>query len=115
MDLNWFLAIDYANTDAETDTNDFSSYGLSLKMSWPLNPIPLDFQYGFTDQQYKAAEPSTGVRTQNNSSYVVIGANYQINSWLSLAYSHRYEVNESNIINSDYIKNTDTLNFTVIY
>ena len=84
-------------------------------MTWPLNPIPLNLQYGITDQQYKAAEPSTGVRTQNNSSFVVIGANYQINSWLSLAYSHRYEVNESNIINSDYSKNTHTLNFTVIY
>ena len=115
LDLNWLLALDYSTTDAESDTKDFSSSGVSLKMTWPLNPIPLDFQYGFTDQQYKAAEPSTGVRTQNNSSFAVVGANYQVNSWLSLSYSHRYEVNESNIINSDYSKNTDTLNFTVIY
>ena len=105
----------YSTTDAESDTKDFSSSGVSLKMTWPLNPVPLNLQYGITDQQYKAAEPSTGVRTQNNSSFAVIGANYQINSWLSLSYSHRYEVNESNIINSDYSKNTDTLNFTVIY
>ena len=115
LDLNWLFALDYSTTDAESDTKDFSSSGVSLKMTWPLNPVPLNLQYGITDQQYKAAEPSTGVRTQNNSSYVVIGANYQINSWLSLSYSHRYEVNESNIINSDYSKNTDTLNFTVIY
>ena len=115
LDLNWLLALDYSTTDAESDTKDFSSSGVSLKMTWPLNPVPLNLQYGITDQQYKAAEPSTGVRTQNNSSYAVIGANYQINSWLSLSYSHRYEVNESNIINSDYSKNTDTLNFTVIY
>jgi len=115
LDLNWLLALDYSTTDAESDTKDFSSSGVSLKMTWPLNPVPLNLQYGITDQQYKAAEPSTGVRTQNNSSFAVIGANYQINSWLSLSYSHRYEVNESNIINSDYSKNTDTLNFTVIY
>jgi hypothetical protein len=113
--LNWLLALDYASTDAESDTKDFSNSGISLKMTWPLKMIPLNFQYGITDQQYKAAEPLTGVRTQNNSSFAVIGASYQINSWLSLAYSHRYEVNESNIINSDYSKNTDTLNFTVIY
>ena len=115
LDLNWLLALDYSTTDAESDTKDFSSSGVSLKMTWPLNPVPLNLQYGITDQKYKAAELSTGVRTQNNSSFAVIGANYQINSWLSLAYSHRYEVNESNIINSDYSKNTDTLNFTVIY
>ena len=115
LDLNWLLALDYSMTDAESDTKDFSSSGVSLKMTWPLNPVPLNLQYGITDQQYKAVEPLTGVRTQNNSSFAVIGANYQINSWLSLSYSHRYEVNESNIINSDYSKNTDTLNFTVIY
>ena len=115
LDLTWLLALDYASTDAESDTKDFSNSGVSLKMTWPLKMIPLNFQYGITDQQYKAAEPLTGVRTQNNSSFAVIGASYQISSWLSLAYSHRYEVNESNIINSDYSKNTDTLNFTVIY
>ena len=115
LDLNWLLALDYSMTDAESDTKDFSSSGVSLKMTWPLNPVPLNLQYGITDQQYKGAEPLTGVRTKNYSFFVETGANFQINSWLSLSYSHRYEVNESNIINSDYSKNTDTLNFTVIY
>ena len=115
LDLNWLLALDYSTTDAESDTKDFSSSGVSLKMTWPLNPVPLNLQYGITDQQNKVADPLTGIRTKNYSFFVETGANYQINSRLSLAYSHRYEVNESNIINSDYSKNTDTLNFTVIY
>ena len=115
LDLNWLLALDYSTTDAESDTKDFSSSGVSLKMTWPLNPVPLNLQYGITDQQNKVADPITGIRTKNYSFFVETGANYQINSRLSLAYSHRYEVNESNIINSDYSKNTDTLNFTVIY
>ena len=115
LDLNWLLALDYSTTDAESDTKDFSSSGVSLKMTWPLNPVSLNLQYGITDQQNKVADPITGIRTKNYSFFVETGANYQINSRLSLAYSHRYEVNESNIINSDYSKNTDTLNFTLIY
>ena len=115
LDLNWLLALDYSTTDAESDTKDFSSSGVSLKMTWPLNPVSLNLQYGITDQQNKVADPLTGIRTKNYSFFVETGANYQINSRLSLAYSHRYEVNESNIINSDYSKNTDTLNFTLIY
>ena len=115
LDLNWLLALDYSTTDAESDTKDFSSSGVRLKMTWPLNQGSLNLQYGITDQQNKVADPLTGIRTKNYSFFVETGANYQINSRLSLAYSHRYEVNESNIINSDYSKNTDTLNFTLIY
>ena len=115
LDLNWLLALDYSSTDEESDTNDFSKSGVSLKIIWPFKMISMNFLYGITDQQNKVADPLTGIRTKNYSFFVETGANYQINSRLSLTYSHRYEVNESNIINSDYSKNTDTLNFTLIY
>ena len=59
LDLNWLLALDYSTTDAESDTKDFSSSGVSLKMTWPLNPVPLNLQYGITDQQNKVADPLT--------------------------------------------------------
>ena len=115
LNLNWLLALEYLSTDEESDTNDFSKSGVRLKMTWPFKMISMNFLYGITDQQNKVADPLTGIRTKNYSFFVETGANYQINSWLSLSYTHRYEVNESNIINSDYSKNTDTLNFTLIY
>ncbi|MDP6246779.1 MAG: hypothetical protein QF832_16425 [SAR324 cluster bacterium] len=115
FDMTWLMSLDYSQTDAASDTKDFVDSGISFKVTWPMKTIPMNFQYGLTDQQYKTAEPATGVRTHNNSSYAVFGANYQVYAWLSLAYSHRYEVNESNIINSDYSKNTDSLNFTIIF
>lgn len=113
--VQWDGSLGYSLTDAPGELQDLSKLEGSLKGGLKLKPVEWSLEYGRAETQYRTAEPTTGVRTQNTTVHLVLGANWPITSGVSLAYSHRLEIQESNLADSDYQKNLDTLNLTLIF
>ena len=110
----WNWAGEYSTTDTPLDSTDSRTFSTTLKASLPIKPLKFGFQLGYSDTQNKA-EDATGIRKKSSKASGTFSVSYPLKPTMILDFSHKYEVQQTNVSGSDYRKNLDTLNLTLVF
>jgi polyisoprenoid-binding protein YceI len=103
------------NTNLQDDSKDKEKVTGSAKFSFPLKPVFLSLQTQLAESNNLTANSTTGIKTKTRKKTYKFGVTYPLASWLILAYSRKLEDQESNLINTDYKKNSNSLQLTMIF
>ena len=110
----WNWAGEYLTTNTPLDSTDSRTFSTTLKASMPIKPLKFGFQLGYSDTQNKA-EDAAGIRKKNSKASGIFSVSYPLKSTMILDFSHKYEIQQTNVSGSDYRKNLDTLNLTLLF
>ena len=102
-------------TNLQDDSKDKANLSGSAKFSFPLKLVLLSLQTQLAESNNLTANSTTGIKTKTRKKTYKFGVTYPLASWLILAYSRKLEDQESNLINSDYKKNSNSLQLTMIF
>lgn len=109
------FSLSSATTNLLDDSKDKSKVSGSVKLSFPLKPVLLSLQTKFAETNDQTANSITGIKTKSRKSTYKFGITYPLASWMILAYTRKMEGQESNLINKDYKKNSNSLQLTMIF
>lgn len=115
MDLPWNWSAGYTSTDTPLDSTDSTELNTSVKVSLPMKALKYGFKLGYTNTQNKAADATSGIQEKSAKTAATFSINYPLHGTTTLDFSHKYEVKQTNLSDSDYRKNVDTLNLTWIF
>ena len=115
LDLPWDTSLAYSQTDDPDPLADLSKIEgkLAIKPQW--KPLTLLAEYGYADTQYAEFDAAKEAREQTAVMHATLGLTWALPGGASLDYSHRYELQESNLAGQDFSKNLDTLKLTFIF
>jgi hypothetical protein len=109
------FSLSQTNTNLQDDSKDKEKVTGSAKFSFPLKPVLLSLQTQLAESNNLTANSTTGIKTKTRKKTYKFGVTYPLASWLILAYSRKLEDQESNLINTDYKKNSNSLQLTMIF
>lgn len=102
-------------TDLQDDSKDKSTVKGSAKLNVPLKPLMLSLQTQLSETTNRIADATTGITTKTRKTTYTAGISYPVSNWLIFAYSRKLEKQTSNLENSDYQKNINNLQMTLIF
>ena len=109
------FSVSQTNTNLQDDSKDKAKVTGSAKFSFPLKPVLLSLQTQLAESNYLTGNSTTGIKTKTRKKTYKFGVTYPLASWLILAYLRKLEDQESNLINTDYKKNSNSLQLTMIF
>ena len=97
------------------DSKDKAKVTGNAKFSFPLKPVLLSLQTQLVESNYLTGNSTTGIKTKTRKKTYKFGVTYQLASGMILAYLRKLEDQKSNLINTDYKKNSNSLQLTMIF
>ncbi len=113
--LPWETLLTYAQTDDPDPMADLNKITGTLTVRPAWKPLTFLAEYGYADTQYVEYDPTKEAREQTAVMHATLGVTWPLPGGASLDYSHRFEIQESNLSGKDFSKNLDTLNLTFIF